>query len=206
LGSLRGCDLRRRQTPREWTPFYAAHRDRTIGLVRVQTKGGVDDPELVAEEGWHKFYPHWKDCDNPASYIYVCMITAGNDALKAARRRPRIYSMDDPYLHTTAFAAPEKRRPPDDLEDDPWDPQLTAALQQLSPKLREFVLLDTEMNPGERSVAEIAKILGIKRVTAYARKKRAYPKLRALLPEDYLELRTAPRRGRVRARAPITAI
>ena len=173
-----------------------------LGLVRVQTNGIVDDPELVAEEGWRKFYPHWKDCDKPASYIYLCMITAGNDALAAALEKakhlPRIYSLNDPHLPAAALAAAETGRPADDLEDDPWDPQLTAALQQLSPKLRAFVLLDAELNPGERSVAEIAELLGIKRVTAYARKNRAYQQLRALLPADYPELRKKTIRRRSR--------
>ena len=70
-----------------------------------------------------------------------------------------------------------------------WDPPLAAAIAALSDKLREVVVLDTELNPGERSVIEIAKMLGIGRVTAHMRLKRAYARLRQLLPESYLEER-----------------
>jgi DNA-directed RNA polymerase specialized sigma24 family protein len=70
-----------------------------------------------------------------------------------------------------------------------WDPPLAAALASLSDKLREAVVLDTELNPGERTVAKIAQVLGINRVTAHMRLKRAYAQLRQLLPDGYLEER-----------------
>ena len=74
---------------------------------------------------------------------------------------------------------------------DPRDPELTGALASLSDKLRAVVVLDTELNPGERSVAEIAEILQINRVTAHMRLKRAYARLRQILPDSYLEERQA---------------
>lgn len=173
----------------EWSfrEFYMARRARMIGLVRVQAAGKVSDPELVAEEGWSKFFPHWKDCEHPDAYVRKCMISAANDALRAASAERRACSPG----REPRSASP---RPPTDLDDKPWDPELTGALQRLSPKLREFVLLDTELNLGERPVAEIAEILGISRTAAFNRRQRAYADLRRLLPADYLELRKARRR------------
>lgn len=174
----------------EWSfrEFYAARRARMIGFVRVQAAGTVSDPELVAEEGWCKFFPHWKDCEYPDAYVRKCMVSAANDALGAASAERGAYSQDQ---ETGSASAGH----PADLDDKPWDPELTGALQRLSPKLREFVLLDVELNLGERSVAEVAKILGISRTAAFNRRQRAYAKLRRLLPPNYLELRKA-RRGR----------
>jgi DNA-directed RNA polymerase specialized sigma24 family protein len=174
--------------------FYTARRTRMIGLVRVQTTGKVSDPELVTEEGWCKFHPHWKDCEHPDAYVRQCMVSAANDALRKAISGPRVYSMDAESVFARTLAGPEPPVRPAD-PDKPLDPELTDALQRLRPKLREFVLLDTELNLGERPVAEIAEILGIGRTAAYARRKRAYTELRRLLPANYLELRAARRRG-----------
>lgn len=173
----------------EWSfrEFYTARRARMIGLVRVQAAGRVSDPELVAEEGWCKFFRHWKDCERPDVYVRKCMVSAANDALRVASSERRACSPGQ----ESGSALPG---PPPDLDDKPWDPELTGALQRLSPKLREFVLLDTELNLGERSVAEIAEILGISRTAAFNRRRRAYAKLRRLLPANYLELRKARQR------------
>src|SRR5215469_4352626 len=78
----------------EWSfrEFYTARRTRMIGLVRVQAAGRVSDPELVAEEGWCKFFPHWKDCEYPDAYVRKCMVSAANDALRALSSGPRTYS------------------------------------------------------------------------------------------------------------------
>ena len=67
----------------EWSfrAFYAARRARMIGFVRVQAAGLVSDPELVAEEGWYKFFPHWKDCEYPDAYVRKCMVSAANEML-----------------------------------------------------------------------------------------------------------------------------
>lgn len=175
--------------------FYRSHRAKMIGYVRVQVAGRVPDPELVAEEGWIRFFPHWEDCEYPGAYLRQCMNSAANEALSRTRSEPPTLSSDEkPGLVGAAEAAAcgLAETGPD---DKPFDPELTAALQRLSPRLREFVLLDAELNPGERSVAEIAGILGIKRSAAYARKNRARAALRKLLPPDYLEVR-AKRSGR----------
>ena len=174
----------------EWSfrEFYTARRARMIGFVRVQAAGWVSDPELVAEDGWCKFFPHWKDCEYPDAYVRKCMVGATNDALRALRSERPLYSPGwEPGSASPGLPA--------ELDDKPWDVELTSALQRLSPKLREFVLLDTELNLCERSVGEIAEILGISRTAAFNRKKRAYAQLRRLLPDNYLELREA-RRGR----------
>jgi DNA-directed RNA polymerase specialized sigma24 family protein len=174
----------------EWSfrEFYTVRRTRMIGLVRVQAAGRVGDPEMVAEDGWYKFFPHWKDCEYPDAYLRKCMVSAANDALRAVSSERRAYGPGQELGSTSPGSSA-------DLDDKPWDPELTGALQRLSPKLREFVLLDTELDLGERSVAEIAKILGISRTAAFNRRQRAYAKLRRLLPADYLELRKARRDG-----------
>lgn len=167
-----------------------------IGLVRVLVAGAMYDPEGVAQEGWCKFYPHWVDCTYPDAYLRQCMASAVSDALRKVSAEPRTCSLDAPSGPARAGLEAGPQPHGDDLEDQPWDPELTRALQQLSPRLREFVVLEVELNLGERSVAEIAGILGIGRAAAYGRRKRAHEELRRLLPAGYPELRAARKRGR----------
>ena len=176
--------------------FYQARRRRMIGLIRVLVAGVVPDPEGVAQEGWCKFYPHWEGCTYPDAYLRQCMTSAANDTLRKVAAEPRTYSLDveSAQARTGLEAGPWHLG--DDLDDKPWDPELTRALQRLSPKLRELVVLEIELNLGERSVAEIARILGIRRGAAYGRRKRAHEELRRLLPADYPELRAVRKRGR----------
>jgi DNA-directed RNA polymerase specialized sigma24 family protein len=174
--------------------FFQARRERMIGLVRVQVAGVVLDPEGIAQEGWCAFYPHWEDCAYPDAYLRQCMASAVSDALRKAAAEPRTYGLD--ATSGRLAAGPQARD--DDPGDQPWDPELTRALRQLSPKLREFVILEAELNLGERSVAEIARILGIGRTAAYGRRRRAHKELRRLLPADYPELRAMSKRGRGR--------
>jgi DNA-directed RNA polymerase specialized sigma24 family protein len=165
-----------------------------IGLVRVQLAGTALDPEGIAQEGWCAFYPHWKDCEYPVAYLLRCMTSAVSDAWRKAAAEPRTRDLDA----VPAPLAAEPQRRDDDVDDPPWDPGLTRALQQLSPKLREFVILEAELNPGERAVAEIAEVLGIGRTAAYNRRRRAHRELRQLLPADYPERRAMRKRGRSR--------
>src|SRR5262249_12458382 len=81
------------------------------------------------------------------------------------------------------------REPPSDPATVP-DPAVAAALAELSDKLRAVVVLDNELNPGQRSAAEIAQIRGINRVTAAMRLRRAYTRLAELLPAGYPEEHT----------------
>lgn len=172
--------------------FYLTRQKRMIGLVRALTAGAVTDPEGVAQDGWCKFYPHWVDCQYPDAYVRQCMISAANDALEKALSEPRASSKNpEPVL---AGVESELHRPPAD--EQPHDPAVTAALQQLSPRLREFVLLECELELGQRSVAEIAELLGIGRSAAYARRKRAHAALLRLLPADHPEHRAARARDR----------
>lgn len=174
--------------------FFRARRGRMIGLVRVQVKGTRLDPEGIAQEGWCAFYPHWEDCEYPGAYLIRCMNTSVSDALGKAVGEPRTRGLD--AVQESLAAGPHRRN--DDVDDSPWDPGLTRALQQLSPKLREFVILEVELNLGERSVAEIAEVLGIGRTAAYNRRHRAHQKLRQLLPAGYPERRAMRKRGRSR--------
>lgn len=174
--------------------FYQARRERMIGLVRVQVAGTTLDPEGIAQEGWCAFYPHWEDCVFPDAYLRRCMASAVSDALRNRAAEPRTCDLD--AVPGGLAAAPQARY--DDLGDRPRDPELTRALQRLSPKLREYVILEAELDLGERSVAEIARILGIGRTAAYGRRRRAHSELRRLLPADYPERRAMSRRGRGR--------
>jgi len=50
---------------RSFRDFYQASRRQMMGLVRWQAAGQVKDHELIAEEAWHRFYPHWRNCADP---------------------------------------------------------------------------------------------------------------------------------------------
>jgi DNA-directed RNA polymerase specialized sigma24 family protein len=176
--------------------FYRTRRTNMMGLVRFQAMGRLSDPESVAQEAWRKFYPHWSDCRNPDAYVRRCIISETNNALRKAASEPHLRSLDELPASALVTAGPITQQPVIKLEDSSWDPELAAALTQLSDALRETVLLDSELNPGERSVAEIAAVLRISRVAAHMRLHRAYAELRGLLPDGYLELRKARRRGR----------
>ncbi len=173
-------------------PFYRHRRRMMIGFVKAFTSGKLKDPEAVAHEGWRKFHCHWPDCDKPDEYLRTCMTSAARDALRDAARQPGTCSLD-------AFAdgepALDKQSPLPTVDrlDDPWDPDLRAAFDRLDDRLREVVLLDTELPPGQRSNAEIGEILGIHRSTVGRRKKEAYHQLAAWLPEDYPQRRSERR-------------
>jgi DNA-directed RNA polymerase specialized sigma24 family protein len=175
--------------------FYESRRAAMLGLVRLMVTGKAKDPEQIAIDAWTKFWPHWRDAEYPDAYVRRCIITACHGALAEACVEPPQQSLDT----SIELAAPGDAIAVDlvaSTDDDPWDPQLADALEQLSPKLREFVLLDIELNPGERSVAETARFLGVSRMAAYARRKRAYTQLLALLPADYPQARLIRRRRR----------
>jgi RNA polymerase sigma factor (sigma-70 family) len=172
--------------------FYLHRRNRMIGLVRSLTSGELKDPEAVASEGWRRFYRHWENCEKPDAYLPSCMISAVRDALREAAKQPDTCSLD-------AFAGGEPARdeqsplPTVDPLDDPWDPDLRAAVDRLEDRLREVVLLDAELPSGQRSNAEIGEILGVHRATVGRRKKEAYRLLAAWLPEDYPQRRSGRR-------------
>lgn len=176
-------------------PFYERERPKMIALVGAMSGDKIYDPEQTAENGWHRFYPHWKDCDNPPAYLRRCVVNTICDEMETVRDAPRMTPIepgDDSLVKYLPCLAPPL------MGFDPWDPELTGALASLSDKLRAVVVLDTELNPGERSVAEIAEILQINRVTAHMRLKRAYARLRQMLPSGYLEERQARLRARLR--------
>jgi DNA-directed RNA polymerase specialized sigma24 family protein len=169
-------------------PFYERERARMIALVGAMSGDRIYDPEQIAENGWHRFHPYWKDCDNPEAYLRRCVVNVAWDELRAVRDAPRIDLIepgDNCLVEDLPCPAPPL------MGFDPWDRELADALASLSDKLRAVVVLDTELNPGERSAAEIAEILQINRMTAHMRLKRAYARLRQILPDGYLEERQA---------------
>jgi len=179
--------------------FYWHERGNMIALATALGGSKLQDPEQTAQDGWCRFYPHWVDCDYPPAYVRTCVTSAVRDELRALGSPPVILHAGDFTERLVQLAADggrglaPSRRPAAAAESwsawQSWDPPLAAALAALSDKLREVVVLDTECHPGERSVIEIAKILGIGRVTAHMRLRRAYARLRELLPEGYLEER-----------------
>ena len=112
------------------------------------------------------------------------MVNETNRELRKARREPQILCIDD--APASALAATGRGWGPSGgaPEEAAWDPEVVSALARLSDRLRAAVLLDAELEPGQRSVAEIARILGISRVAAAMRLARAYTQLRELLPAD----------------------
>jgi DNA-directed RNA polymerase specialized sigma24 family protein len=176
--------------------FFQAERSSMIGLARAMGTGRIPDPDQAALDGWQKFHKHWPDCNDPGGYLRQCVISAVIDQLREAQQAPTaLMSLNDERV---AALVPHQqlRHSAPAQGGDPWDPELTRALAALSDKLLAAVLLDNELNPGERPVAEIAQILGIKRVAAHARLKRAYSQLRRTLPVDYPERRRVQRRLR----------
>jgi DNA-directed RNA polymerase specialized sigma24 family protein len=181
--------------------FYRHERGAMIALASAMSGRRLHDPEQTAQDSWQRFYPHWADCDNPASYLRKCVSSVVRDELRALGTPPVIVHADalsDGYVYVPAHAdqghlLPGPRRPAAGGEArsswTSWDPPLAAAIASLSDRLREVVVLDTELHPGERPVAEIASILGIGRVAAHMRLKRAYAQLGRHLPEGYLEER-----------------
>jgi RNA polymerase sigma factor (sigma-70 family) len=173
-------------------PFYRHRRSTMIGWVKAFTSGKLKDPEAVACEGWRKFYRHWQDCDKPDEYLRTCMISAARDALREAARQPSTCSLDA-FADGEPALDKQSQLPAVDLLDDPWHPDLRAAVDRLDDRLREVILLDAELPPGQRSNAEIGEILGIHRSTVGRRKKEAYSQLAAWLPEDYPQRRSERR-------------
>lgn len=171
--------------------FYLEKRSSMIALATALGGNKLHDPEQAAENGWQQFYPHWNNCGNPGAYLRKCVASAVRDELRATAGGPFTVNLGDHGELLQAHPAAQPGLPGGKSWQawKSWDPPLAQAVEVLSDKLREAVVLDTELNPGERTVAEIARILGINRVTAHMRLKRAYAQLEQLLPDDYLEER-----------------
>ena len=61
--------------------FYERERPKMIALVGAMSGDKIYDPEQTAENGWHRFYPYWKNCDNPSAYLRRCIVNAVWDEL-----------------------------------------------------------------------------------------------------------------------------
>jgi DNA-directed RNA polymerase specialized sigma24 family protein len=207
----------------EFREFYASERNRMIALARLEGGGRIHDPEQVAETGWQKFYPHWKNCRSPEGLLRVCVLNTARDELRSLKDAPVAVPIDldavelsllpDPVFASLPPKARDRisieiraglqrahasqgaagaREP--DIESE-LDPELVRALVRLSPERRQAVLLDIELDIGERLVKEIAGLLGIEVMAARMRLRRAYRQLKKLLPADYLEVRYLQRRS-----------
>jgi DNA-directed RNA polymerase specialized sigma24 family protein len=174
----------------EFREFYRDERPRTIGLVAALSGDRIRDPEQVAENAWSDFYPHWADCPAPGGYLRQCVVSAVRDEQRKMRRAPAEtlagVSEDDfteagfgPWLRDTP------RRPGPAAGRDPFDPALAAALASLSDTDREVLVLAYELEPGQRTVVELAAILEVNRVAAHMRLSRAHARLGKLLGEGY---------------------
>jgi len=173
----------------EFRLYYYEDRDRMIALAAALGGDRLRDPELVAEDGWYRFYPHWADCPQPTAYLRRCVVSAVRDKQRAMRGDPVVtlagVSEED---FAAAGAGPGLR---DDRQAaglagrDPCDPVLAAALASLSDADREVLVFAYELEPGQRSVAELAQILEINRVAAHMRLTRAQDRLGKILGEGY---------------------
>lgn len=174
----------------EFRLYYEYKRRKMIALVSAMGGGKINDPELVAEVGWYRFYPHWSDCRNPGGYLRSCIVSALRDEQRAMRNDLRITcvgtSEEDFAAVVPAHRLLSNRRPARQLVGlDPSDPELVAALASLSDEHRAVLVLAHELEQGERSYAELAEILGITRAAAAMRLNRAHARLRRILPDGY---------------------
>jgi DNA-directed RNA polymerase specialized sigma24 family protein len=164
-----------------------------IALVRALGGDKIYDPEQVAEDGWHRFYPHWADCRNPEGYLRKCVVSAVRDEQRATAEAPwtKCVGVSEERFGAAVPGSQLVRgqRPPGPPPgQDPFDPELAAALASLSDEHRAVLVLAHELEE-ERPTAEIAQILGISRPAASMRLNRAHARLRRILPDGYLEER-----------------
>ena len=108
---------------------------------------------------------------NPRAYLYRAAVTASLDVLKAKRRRPTL--VDDARLET---AAADSGTP---FDEELYE-RLYAAIGQLPADASSVVILRYMHN---KSLAEIARELGVSRTAVAVRLFRARARLKALLRE-----------------------
>ena len=171
--------------------FYRQEYGRMNTLARLKGGRKIRDPEQIAENGWHSFYKHWRDCKEPEAYLRTCVMTAITDELRKEANAPDAVPIDTESIAMDVAAPPQRSAASRDAESRELqvDPALQTAVNGLSPRLREVVILANELNPGERSAGEIGRILGISTVAARMRLHRAYKQLQELVPAEYLEVR-----------------
>jgi RNA polymerase sigma-70 factor (ECF subfamily) len=107
---------------------------------------------------------------NPRAYLYKAAVTVSLDSLKARRRRPVLVE-DAERSEVQAFH-------PGARFDDEIHQRLYEAIAQLSADAAEVLLLRYMQN---KSVAEIARALGMSRTAIAVRLFRSRARLRALL-------------------------
>ncbi len=182
--------------------FYRHKRSMTIAVATGQGGGRLPDPEQTALTAWAKFYPYWARCEHPLTVLHKCVRSTVIDELRRLGRQPSTvlagdFGEDSALKHLIRENAAQRSDPeparlaPGRSWDSwrSWDPPLADALSRLSAKMREAVILDCELNPGERPVSETAQMLGLREPAARGRLTRAYNRLRQLLPDGYLDER-----------------
>ena len=122
-----------------------------IALVSALGGDKIYDPEQIAENGWHRFYPHWADCPAPGGYLRKCVVSAVRDEQRAIAKAPRITCVGASE-EDFAAAVPagyllmrdqQPSGPP--AGQDPFDPELAAALALLSDEHRTVLVLAHEL-------------------------------------------------------------
>lgn len=106
---------------------------------------------------------------NPSAYLYRAAVTASLDVLKAKRRRPML--VDDARLETAATESGAS------FDEELYE-RLYAAIGQLPADASSVLILRHMHN---KSLAEIARVLGLSRPAVAVRLFRARARLKALL-------------------------
>ena len=108
---------------------------------------------------------------NPKAYLYRAAVNVSLDALKTRRRRPAVVIDDAERLEARDSSS-------DSAFDESLNQRLYEGIARLSPEGAEVLLLRYMQN---RSIAEIAKTLGVSRTVVAVRLFRARVRLKHLI-------------------------
>jgi RNA polymerase sigma factor (sigma-70 family) len=137
----------RRGPPLSADEVYRTLAPRVVGYLRAR---GAEDPEDVAGEVFLQVtrdLPRFRDHDDPEAirrWVFTIARNRMTDAARRARRRPR----------SSAAEVPDRASP---LRPEPIDPELLAALAQLTPDQREVLALRFVADLPLEDVARLTK-------------------------------------------------
>jgi RNA polymerase sigma factor (sigma-70 family) len=151
--------------------FYRAHADRltkfATSLVGTSDAGDVVANAMAKTLGARS----WSSIDNPRAYLYRAVFREAMSWRRAAARRAVRHRADAERL-----AAVERA-----VSDDVVPSGVAAAVAQLSDRQRAVVVLTYW---DDRSIAEVAEVLGTSQGSVKKHLARARAALRELLPSD----------------------